>query len=98
MSGDQAIQPHKRISMGIEDLQRVYQKAVEAFGTTMRRDIPVIQFSQNVSDSDLAKIRKDAGNQELTADDVSIFGKSMMARSDVVASRTWFDLAHSRMA
>jgi hypothetical protein len=50
----------------------------------MEISIP-IQF-QTATNDDLTKIRSDAGNPDLTADDVVIFGRSMIARTDVIAN------------
>lgn len=58
--------------------------------TGMRRNIPVIQFSRDVADADLERIRHDAGNPDLSSDDIVIFGKSMIARTDVTANKTRF--------
>jgi hypothetical protein len=47
-------------------------------------------FSRRPSESDLAKIRADAGNPELTLEDVIVFGKSLIARSDLPGNRILF--------
>lgn len=50
------------------------------------RSIQITEFSENPSDADLEKIRHDAGNPNLSPEDVVLFGKSLIARTDVAGN------------
>jgi len=52
--------------------------------------IPVTFDKQDASDADLELIRADAGNPALTVDDVVIYKRSMIARTDVTANGSRF--------
>jgi hypothetical protein len=56
----------------------------------IQTSIPCIFRRTEPTEADLAKIRIDAGNPDLTAADVIVFGKSMIGRSDIPGNRMLF--------